>query len=76
MTKKLDELSDREIDALVAEHIFCKRKERVKAGGKRVTIWHDGYSGGPLPHYSTDISAAWEVVKKNETRWLVFNILQ
>lgn len=48
------ELSTREIDALVADHV-------MGLSGP----WGATFLGGkPLPHYSTDIAAAWEVVEK------------
>ena len=62
-------MNNREIDRLIAEKIFGLRKERVTLdNGKRPTIWHDGEAGGKLKKYSTDISAAWEVVEKIEEK--------
>lgn len=56
MCKKL---SSREIDALVAEKVFDHPD---------IAFYNGDYFGcegdWPVPHYSTDIAAAWEVVEK------------
>lgn len=60
----------RKIDALVAEHTF-----EMTYSERWLTWWADDPSGMPgwrdgeviwekLPHYSTDIAAAWEVLEK------------
>lgn len=76
--KALD--AGRELDALVAEKVmgavwqnmtpagrkkvlsFPKDRPMITTDGGRVT--YHGMDGGNLPHYSTDIAAAWEVVEK------------
>jgi hypothetical protein len=63
-----NELSNRELDALVAEKIMGAEITRttIVTGefGNEMVIAED-------PHYSTDISAAWEVVEKlNPTLFL------
>ncbi len=66
----------RELDALIAKKVMGLDVQRNKSGSKRggyyysigPVHWHD-FSGdmqlaNPLPNYSTDIAAAWEVVEK------------
>lgn len=45
-------MTDRELDALVAEKVMGKKWSGARWGR------------GALPHYSTDIAAAWQVVEK------------
>ena len=56
-------MTDRELDALVAEKVFGEliwpATEARNVGIKRGKFHWD-----PLPAYSTDIAAAWEVVEK------------
>ena len=65
----------RELDALIAEKVMglTRHDESYVAEGVGKVlrfVWRDGcgtcvYSGDMfLPHYSTDIAAAWEVVEK------------
>lgn len=56
----------REMDALVAEYVMGSPCPPMPVDGpdwgsqaSQVEIWHEN-----LPHYSTDIAAAWQVVKK------------
>lgn len=58
-----------ELDALVAEKVMGWRyKETVYSGGAVLSpaqwIKPNGWPVDIVPHYSTDISAAWEVVEK------------
>jgi hypothetical protein len=76
----------REIDALVAEHVFGYRREKTpkdihgEFGGEDVlvppTVDHTTYHYPPkgrialtyfVKNYSSDISAAWEVVERMKT---------
>jgi hypothetical protein len=69
--KRIEELTDRDLDALVAEKVMGHAVEKwggeshIKAPDAHPTscakVWHD------IPHYSTDISAAWQVVEKLTT---------
>ena len=59
-----DQLTGRELDAAVAERMGCIVRNTLKRGR------HMDVERGPgkwalmeLPHYSTDISAAWEVLE-------------
>jgi hypothetical protein len=63
-TKEL--VAGAELDAMVAEKVMGW----VRTPNQYGDYWHDGnhlYVGGgshnPLPHYSTDIAAAWQVVQ-------------
>ncbi|MHA7967713.1 BC1872 family protein [Paenibacillus sp. CAU 1782] len=53
----------RELDRLIATQIMgCEIDERID-------IYFQGKKWSPIPEYSTDISAAWEVVEKcNEVK--------
>lgn len=53
-------MTNREIDAMVAEKAMGLRKDRVTPD------WFEYADGsrGPAPEYSTDIAAAWQVVEK------------
>ena len=61
-------MNPREIDVLVAEHVLgIKAQMAVDNSGwmyweKLDNAWEGQWSR--LPHYSTDISAAWKVVEK------------
>lgn len=50
----------RELDALVAEKVMGLTSSEVEIHRQ---FWLDGCFSN-LPHYSTDIAAAWEVVEK------------
>lgn len=52
-------MTDRELDMLVYENIFNGR-----ATDFYVDWWGKLFKKPTLPHYSTDISAAWEIVNK------------
>lgn len=64
----------REMDALVAKKIFGKVRCQARCHKRGVRGSMDGTycyaqpdspaQGANIPHYSTDISAAWEVVEK------------
>lgn len=75
----------RELDALVAEKVMGATWRNITKGGRKrclsfvasrplvtieekKTIYH-GYNQDNLPHYSTDISAAWEVVEEFRRGW-------
>lgn len=51
-----------EIDALVAEHVMKLDKLRDNAG--RLIYLADPQHWDTIPHYSTDMTAAWEVFDK------------
>ena len=68
----------RELDALVAEMVM---HERLPPNGydtdvavRAEHIGGGGYVRHPVPAYSTDITAAWEVVKKLDADGLVWAI--
>lgn len=56
-------VAGRDLDALVAERVM----------GWEAPTWHHpegwGTSDSSIPHFSTDISAAWEVVEKMRPDW-------
>lgn len=54
----------RKIDALVAEHIMGHEMEGFRIKNKGVHDECGNWYPILTPYYSTDISAAWEVVKK------------
>jgi Phage ABA sandwich domain len=63
MTTDYDKMSDRELDALVAERVMGILKFTLEN--------HEPYPWGAspesdatIPHYSTDIAAAWAVVER------------
>lgn len=70
----------RELDALVAEKVMGWAKTNLKDWDQAFKdefgfLWAEpghGYFKGfhTLPHYSTDIKAAWEVVEKMGTRFI------
>ena len=67
----------RELDALIAEKVMglIAYKVQLVAPPPRVrTIDELQRVGSPLPHYSTDIAAAWEVVQKLG-RWRGFDFM-
>lgn len=53
----------RKIDALVAEHVMGFN-DKVYQASRSLSKTHTVMSQLTIPHYSTDISAAWEVVEK------------
>ena len=65
-------LPGRELDAVIAEKIMELEVVRNKKGGWSIgeaNYWYTndepgGVLSNPLPEYSTDIAAAWEVVEK------------
>jgi hypothetical protein len=60
-----DKLSDRELDALVAEKVMGW--DKCPCGNPECDMWHTADRSdlsAKLPHYSADIAAAWEVVEK------------
>ena len=64
-------MTNRELDALIAEKVFgwthCAPNSPYDGEVTGVFFGTGRPHGGgtiPLPHYSTDISAAWEVVEK------------
>lgn len=71
----------RELDALVAEkvmgwepgpggiHLFPPKDEPNR---KRFTRWNGEARVTEIPHYSTDIAAAWEVVEKLGHKFQMF----
>lgn len=82
---KIEDLSDRELDALVAEKVMGLSVEWVKAGDKSyigtfisdgpVTL--EGLHKVSIPHYSTDIAAAWTVVERmrDDSKWNTFKLV-
>lgn len=63
-TKEFLVLSSREQDAIVAEKVMGWRKiERGELKGQLEMPCKDGYCWFSLPHFSTDIAAAWEVAE-------------
>ncbi len=68
MKKMVDitNLSDRELDALVAEHVMGKQTEWLEGDDDWFTVRtrNGGKFYSELAAYSTDIAAAWEVVEK------------
>lgn len=52
----------RELDALIAEKVMRWNREHDECGLPPGVYGSDNIQ--PFPHYSTDISAAWEVVEK------------
>jgi hypothetical protein len=80
--KDIEKLEGRQLDAAVAERVMGADKEKeidlamLDPSGVidsfRDTIW-----ANILPHYSTDIAAAWRVVEKlREEGWqVVINVL-
>lgn len=55
----------RELDALVAEHVMgWKRAVQPHPELPEITLYDLYNSHVPMPHYSTDIAAAWLVVEK------------
>ncbi len=64
MKKTIDitNLSDRELDALVAEHVM--ELPEIYSGMYDTGDFGDADKSKPIPHYSTDIAAAWQVVEK------------
>jgi hypothetical protein len=62
MKIKWSELSPRERDALVAEKVMGFNKSDLDFMGE-IHVEKDGIHR-ELPHYTTDIAAAWEVVEK------------
>jgi len=78
-------MTDRELDAKVAEEVMGIKRIEHKSGGydwvywKRIEAsdapvgWYDQHY--PIPFYSTDIAAAWEVwehMKADPDRWQRF----
>ena len=67
VTKKLGHMTNRELDALVAENIFgCKLSFDSNANRYHCLCAvgvhpNKGKTSYYIPHYSSDISAAWEV---------------
>ena len=63
----------REIDALVAVHVKGYEVIRSNDGViyEQVVYSTSGTSGRELPHYSTDIKDAWEVVDKLKSEFFV-----
>lgn len=70
-----DKQAGRELDVLVAERIMGLTPLQVKADMTIITAsrdwldegdyyWIDGQVARELPHYSTDIAAAWLVVER------------
>ena len=62
-------MTNREIDALVAEHVMEWTNLITITGDPKPIPFIIGTAPGtkghlPIPEYSTDISAAWEVVKE------------
>jgi len=70
----------RELDALVADKVMGFRVDGDICENQDFTQWNGDFlhivskeGNLPLPHYSTDISAAWEVVEKmkhEECSWV------
>src|SRR5437763_10661229 len=55
----------RELDALVAERVMGWAVERNTVDSEPIVMFSKpGEYYGPVPPYSTDIAAAWEVVEK------------
>jgi hypothetical protein len=58
-------MTDRELDALVAEEVFgWQRPPPEDQDFTVIPMTYEQWSTLALPHYSTDIAAAWEVVEK------------
>lgn len=71
MTKPWRDMTDRERDALIAEKVIGAEREEVNytIGHSSYTsvFWHIGgwrFDEASLPHYSTEIGAAWRVVER------------
>lgn len=60
----------RKIDVLVAEHVFHYTQEVGYSNTPKVWVNELGLDIN-LPHYSTNIKASWEVVKKVGTPWML-----
>ncbi len=64
----------RELDALIYEKIFGKRRPQEGEKWDGMTHFFNymhgdwrAWDGTPIPHFSTDIAAAWQVVEKLQT---------
>jgi len=61
----------REIDILIAEHVFQQQTGMSPLG----TLCYQYSEGsGELPHYSKNILSAWEVVEEMNKRGYMFNL--
>ena len=58
----------REMDALIAENVFNVFVHRLNGSAFSVSMLNE------IPHYSTDISAAWEVVEKLHKENDIFDV--
>jgi len=71
-------MTNREIDALVAEKIMGRKKTARYCYDEKIEILlpesHIKSGFVDIPHYSTDISAAWEVVEKMREKEFAFSI--
>lgn len=65
-------MTDRELDAMVAEKVMGWTLHGVAPSGGRVLIAPSGAMG--IPNYSTDISAAWQVVEKMRSKRIHFEM--
>lgn len=54
----------RDLDVLVAQKVVGLSLEYINCDGTHIWYSHDAGDYFPTPAYSTDIAAAWEVVKK------------
>jgi hypothetical protein len=76
--KEIIKTPGRNLDALIAEKVFSYRRfqRHWQQGAHRGLTegWltkDDIKLAGPLPNYSTDIAAAWEVVEKLSTKYFM-----
>lgn len=75
-------MTPREIDALVAEHVFGWQRWDTfhdKGQTRPVTMWFRPDYKYPIeaPQFSTDLLAAWQVVEKmNEAGWWITELRQ
>lgn len=58
------EMDLRKLDALVAEHVMGERVIETDDCNGDDNLWLDRHDDLELPHYSTDIADAWELVEK------------
>lgn len=60
----------REIDALVVERVMGWKVAKPEAAALRFVTMGDTLHPNHVPHYSTDIAAAWEVVEALRARFV------
>ena len=69
-TEQRELTAGRELDVLVAEKVMGADPKTIHTYRSKASFWIDGawVDVPPVPHYSTDIAAAWEVVEKMNER--------